>query len=114
MVTGCVPVHAPAVAVSVAPARAGPSMAGAVVLLGATGATGAVVPDAARSMPPSFAAVTTTRMACPRSSAARSYVRAVAPAIGAQPRPAASQRSHWYAKSSVGVPTHSPGSAVSV
>ena len=67
-VIGCVPVHVPASAVSVAPARSSPVTVGPSLVRGATGATGAVVADVAVAVPPALCAVTATRSVRPISS----------------------------------------------
>ena len=56
--------------------------------------TGGVGGDDALAVPAALCAVTATVSACPTSSVTGRYVSVVAPTIGTQPAPAASQRCH--------------------
>ena len=58
-------------------------------------------------------AVTKALIECPTSAVTGRYVSAVAPVIGAQFAPAASQRRHWYVNRSGLPPCHVPGTAAS-
>ena len=70
--------------------------------------TTAVCADVATTLPMLFVPVTSIRSVEPTSAAARTRVRAVAPAIGAQAFPAASQRCHCCVKVIVAVPVQVP------
>jgi hypothetical protein len=63
----------------------------------AVGATISVCAEVADFEPDEFVAVTNTRIVPPASAVVKRYVAEFAPAIDAQPAPAASQRRHWYA-----------------
>ena len=89
-----VPVHVPGSAVSVPPSRAAPSIVGVDVLSGRRGATAVVGADRAVAVPPSLRAVTETRSSWPTSAGVAVYDLAVAPSIGTQFAPSASQRCH--------------------
>jgi hypothetical protein len=75
--------------------------------------TVAVGNDVAVAEPAVFAPVTERASIAPTSVAMIVYEAVVAPAIGEQPAPFASHRSHWYPKVIGGVPDHVPGSPVS-
>ena len=69
--------------------------------------------DEAPAVPLGDVAVTVTTSACPTSAAPGVYVSSVAPRIGAQPAPAASQRFHWYVNAIGLPPLHVPGTPAS-
>ena len=73
----------------------------------------AVGDDVAVAEPAMFAPVTERASVVPTSSAMIVYEAVVAPAMGEQPAPLGSHRSHWYPKVIGGVPVHVPGSPVS-
>jgi hypothetical protein len=97
--------------VSVWPACAVPLIAGRELTAGETavesgaGGGGAIVADATSGVaadvaavdPFRFDAVTITRSVCPTSADESVFAEVVAPPIAAQPAPAESHRSHWYA-----------------
>src|SRR5579864_1102828 len=94
------PLHVPTELVSVCPACAVPVTVGSVVAAGRVtvpppAVTATVAGDAALTMPVSVCAVTSSTSACPTSTVTGTYVSAVAPVIGTQLPPAASQRCHW-------------------
>ena len=89
------PVHVPRPAVSVEPSRAVPEIVGRPVLAGGATATAVVGAEVAAAEPPSLRAVTTTRNSRPTSAPVAVYVLLVAPEIGWQLPPLASQRCHW-------------------
>ena len=94
--------------------RASPVMVGGDAGCGlGEAATTAVEALVALALPPRFVAVTTTRRREPVSATTGLYVRAVAPTIGAQAGPCASQRSHWYVYA-VGALVQAPADAVNV
>ena len=86
---GGLPDHVPDVAVSVRPTSGMPSMAGGTVLEGGTEAlvTVPVDDDVATDEPPSFVAVTATRIVNPASPETSVYVDWTAPAMSTQLAP---------------------------
>ena len=66
-----VPSHVPRSAVSVAPSRAVPEIAGATMLAGGAAATVSVACDAALVLPPALLAATTIRIVAPTSPGVR-------------------------------------------
>jgi hypothetical protein len=83
---------------------------GRLFVIGAAGDTIWVTPDVDVPVPFSFFAVTCTRSRNPTSADRAGYVLPVAPVIGPQFEPSASQRCHWYAKE-LGLPLQLPASA---
>ena len=65
------------------------------MLFGGSATVSVLGAEVAVSSPATLVPVTSTRIVDPTSAGVRSYVSSVAPAIGTQLAPAASQRSHW-------------------
>jgi hypothetical protein len=83
-------------------------------LTGACGVGRPVASETPSVVPSPLSALTWKRSRRARSAAVTRYDIAAAPAIGAQPAPAASQRSHWYVSESRPVfDAHSPSVPVS-
>jgi hypothetical protein len=95
-VSGIVPAQLPVETVSVWPTVACPEIVGAEVEEGATAETAAVGALTAEAVPALFDAVTVTRIVLATSLERSWYAEPVAPAIGAQFAPAASQSAHAY------------------
>ncbi len=62
------PVQTPVLALSVCPCTALPAICGSAVLAGGDEPTAAVAAEIAVALPPSFVAVTATRIVCPASA----------------------------------------------
>src|SRR5436190_1057230 len=106
-----VPVHVPSSPVSVNPSSAAPEMPGATASAGAAGGTTALTADGALAAPATLDAVTTTRSVWSTSAGVCQCVVAVSPGMSAQFVPSASQRCHWWANETTGVPVHVPSEA---
>jgi hypothetical protein len=94
-VIGAMPDHVPSVALRIWPSRAVPEMTGSPPMSlsgGESGAMTAVAGELELADPSTFVAVTVTRIVVPTSAGTGVYVAALAPAIGTQAAPPASQR----------------------